>query len=46
METMIKKRIKKLKEVFPDMDEKQLERELLPLPGEEVKPKTLKKKKI
>lgn len=44
VENIIKKRIKKLKGIYPDMDEKQLERELIPLPGEEVRPKILKKK--
>lgn len=44
IDTVIKKRIKKLKEAFPDLDEKQLERELIPLSGEEIKPKILKKK--
>jgi hypothetical protein len=44
METFIKKKIKKLKETFPDLNDKQLERELLPLPEEGVKPKVLKKK--
>ena len=44
IDTMIKKRIRKLKGIYPGMDEKQLERELLPLSGEEVRPKILKKK--
>lgn len=44
IETVVKRRIKKLKRVFPEMDEKQLERELIPLSGEEIQPKILKKK--
>jgi hypothetical protein len=43
MEPFIKKRIKKLKRAFPDLDD-QLERELIPLPGEEIHPKLIKKK--
>ncbi len=46
IETVVKRRIKKLKRVFPEMDETQLERELIPLSGEEVQPKVVKKKKI
>jgi len=41
IDTIIKKRIKKLKDAIPDLDEKELERELLPLSGEDIK---LKKK--
>ena len=41
IDTIIKKRIKKLKDAFPDLDENELERELIPLPREDVK---LKKK--
>jgi len=44
IETVVEKRIKKLKRLFPKMDEKELERELIPLSGEEVEPKTVKKK--
>lgn len=44
-EELIKRRIKKLKEIHPGLDEKQLERELIPLSGEEVGIKTLKKRK-
>lgn len=44
IDTLIKKRIKRLKETFPGMNDKQLERELIPLPGDEVKLKILKKK--
>ncbi len=44
-EELIRKRIKKLKEVHPELNEKQLERELIPLSGEEVGIKTLKKRK-
>ena len=35
-EEFIRKKIKKLKELHPELDEKQLERELIPLSGEEV----------
>ena len=45
VEELIKRRIKKLKEIHPELDEKQLERELIPLSGEEVGIKTLKKRK-
>ena len=45
-EKLIKGRIKRLKEVFPDLDEKQIERELIPLQGEEIQPTTVKKKKL
>lgn len=45
IEEIIKKRIKKLKEVHPELNEEQLERELIPLSGEEIGIKTLKKKK-
>lgn len=45
IETVIKRRIKKLKRVLPEMDERQLERELIPLSGEEVQPKIIKKKR-
>jgi len=45
VEELIRKRIKKLKEIHPGLDEKQLERELVPLSGEEVGIKTLKKRK-
>ena len=45
VEAVVKRRIKKLKEVFPEMDEKQLERELIPLSGEEIQPKIIKKRK-
>lgn len=44
-EEIIKKRLKKLKETHPELNEKQLERELIPLSGEEVKIKTMKKRK-
>ena len=45
METseIIKKKLKKLKEIFPEMGE-QIERELVPLKGEIITPKTVKKK--
>jgi len=45
VEEIIRKRIKKLKEVHPELNEEQLERELIPLSGEEVGIKTLKKRK-
>jgi len=44
VETVVEERIKKLKRLFPEMDEKELERELIPLSGEEVEPKIIKKK--
>lgn len=44
-EEIIKKKLKKLKEVFPSIDEKRIERELIPLPGEEIPITTKKKKK-
>jgi hypothetical protein len=43
LENIIKNRIKKIKRNFPEMND-QLERELIPLSGEEIMPKTLKKK--
>ena len=45
VEEIIRKRIKKLKEVHPELNEKQLERELIPLSGEDAGIKTLKKRK-
>ena len=45
VEELIRKRIKKLKEVHPELNEEQLERELIPLSGEDVRIKTLRKKK-
>ena len=44
-EELIKRGIKKLKEIHPELNEKHLERELIPLSGEEAGIKTLKKKK-
>lgn len=45
-EEIIKKRLKKLKEAHPEMDTEKIEKELIPLqPGEELQPKTVKKKK-
>ena len=44
VEEIIRKRIKRLKEVHPELNEKQLERELIPLSGE-IDIKTLKKRK-
>ncbi|MEM5882712.1 MAG: hypothetical protein QXQ77_00525 [Candidatus Aenigmatarchaeota archaeon] len=43
-EEIIKKSIKKLKKRFPQLGES-LERELIPLKGEEVQPTVMKKKK-
>ena len=43
-EKYIKKKIKELKERFPDLNEKQLERDLIPLEGKEIGIKTKKKK--
>jgi hypothetical protein len=43
-EKFIKKKIEELKEKFPDIEEKTLERELIPLEGKEVGIKTKKKK--
>ncbi len=45
VEELIRKRIKKLKEIHPELNEEQLERELIPLSGEDVRIKTLRKKK-
>lgn len=44
-EEIIRRRIKKLKQVHPELDEKQLERELIPLSGEDVGIKIVKKRK-
>ncbi|MGC8993320.1 MAG: hypothetical protein ACP5JK_00895 [Candidatus Aenigmatarchaeota archaeon] len=43
-EKYIKKKIKELKERFPDLNEKQLERDLIPLEGKEIGIKTKKKR--
>jgi len=43
-EKIIRKKMKELKERFPSIGE-QVEHELIPLTGEEVKPITTKKKK-
>jgi hypothetical protein len=45
VENIIKKRLKRLKENFPGTDEKQIERELIPVSGEEIQPITTRKKK-
>ena len=45
MEELTRKRIKKLKKIHPEFDEEQLERELIPVSGDEIGIKTLKKKK-
>ncbi len=44
-EHFVKKKLKKLKERFPSVDVKQIEKELYPLEGEEIVPKIGKKKK-
>ncbi|HKZ45415.1 MAG TPA: hypothetical protein VJ343_01800 [archaeon] len=45
-EEAIRKSLKKMKKKFPGMDEELLEKELIPLkPGEELTPRTVKKKK-
>lgn len=44
-EEIIKKRLKKLKGFHPELDERQLERELIPLSGDEVRIKTLRKRR-
>ena len=44
-EEFLRKRLRKLKKAYPGFDEKQLERELIPLSGDEVSIKTLKKRK-
>ena len=46
VEEILRKKIKKLKEVHPELNEKQLERELIPLSGEEVEIKIKKRKHI
>ena len=45
VEELIRKRIKKLKEAHPELNESQLERELIPLSGDEIGIKTLKKRR-
>ena len=45
-EEFIRKKIKKLKELHPELDEKQLERELIPLSGEEVGIKMRKRRRL
>jgi len=44
-EEIIRKGLKKLKEKFPGMETGLLEKELIPLEGEKIQPRTLKKKK-
>lgn len=46
VEELIKRRIKKLKEIHPELNERQLERELIPLSGDEVGIKVRKKKSL
>ena len=41
----LERAIRKLKEIHPELNDKQLEKELVPLSGEEVGIKTLKKRK-
>ena len=43
-EKFVRKKLKELKERFPDIDEKALERELIPLEGREIGIKTKRKK--
>jgi len=43
-EKFIKKKIRELKEKLPDIDEKSLERDLIPIEGNEVGIKVRKKK--
>jgi len=43
-EKFIKKKIRELKEKLPDIDEKSLEKDLIPLEGKEIGIKTKKKK--
>jgi|GEM_PF-1466774 hypothetical protein len=45
VEKVIKKKLKEFKERFPSLEEEQIERELIPLPGEEKIPIMTKKKK-
>ena len=44
-ESFVKKKLKKLKDRFPDIDVKQIEKELYPLEGGEVVLKVGKKKR-
>lgn len=44
-EDLVKKKLKRMKEKFPEMDVDQIEKELYPLQGEEVTPKVGKKKR-
>lgn len=44
-EEIIKKSLKKLKEKYPSLEVERLEKELIPLSGEEVQPRIGKKKK-
>lgn len=41
----VKKKLKKMKENFPNMDVEQIEKELYPMQGDQILPKTVKKKK-
>ncbi len=47
IEKILRKRLKKLKERFPGLHEEEIEKELIPLRGEEelLKPKVGKRKK-
>jgi len=42
---LLKKKLKKLKELFPEMDEERIKRELIPLGDEEIRIMLKKKKK-
>jgi hypothetical protein len=44
-EKLVKKKLREMKDRFPDMDIENIERELFPLKGDSVEPKTGKKNK-
>jgi len=44
-EEIIKKSLKKLKQRYPSLPIERLEKELIPLSGEEIQPRVVKKKK-
>lgn len=44
-EDFVKKKLRKMKQRFPEMDVGQIEKELYPLQGEEITPQVGKKKK-
>ncbi len=43
-EDFVKKKLKRLKHIIPGMDTENIEKELFPVSGEEVKPRVGKKK--